>query len=241
MENQIIVPQHVSIIMDGNGRWARAHGRERVYGHMNGVESVRAAVRAAGRAGVKYLSLYAFSEENWNRPDEEVSTLMNLMMKAIENEYASLMENKVRFVVRGNIGRLSGPLRGAIDALMEKTAGNDALTLIVFLSYSGRWDILQAAKALAREAAASPEKAAALENLSQEDFGKYLVTGDIPDPDLIIRTSGEQRISNYLLWQGAYAELYFTPILWPDFREKDFEDALRAFSSRDRRYGKVKP
>ena len=179
------VPVHVSIIMDGNGRWAKARGKERVYGHMEGVESVRACTEAAVEAGVKYLSLYAFSEENWNRPEAEVNRLMELMMEAIRNEVKTLMDNGVRFVVLGNRGRLSDKLNAAIDNLMEMTAG-------------------------------------------------------IPDPDLLIRTSGEQRISNYLLWQCAYTEFYFTDVLWPDFRKPEFRAALEAYASRDRRYGKVK-
>jgi undecaprenyl diphosphate synthase len=231
------VPRHVSIIMDGNGRWAKERGKERVFGHLNGVKSVRACTEAAVEEGVRYLSLFAFSEENWSRPESEVSALMDLMMVSIRKEVRTLMDNGVRFVVLGNRSRLSERLNASIDALMEETAGNERMTLIIFLSYSGKWDILQAAKALATRYAADPE---GLERVGISDFDSYLVTAGIPDPDLLIRTSGEQRISNYLLWQTAYTEFYFSDVLWPDFRKKEFRKALRAYSKRDRRYGKVK-
>ena len=231
------VPQHVSIIMDGNGRWARERGKERVYGHLNGVESVRAVTEESVAQGIKYLSLYAFSEENWNRPQEEVGYLMELMMKSIAGEFENLMKNGVRFVVLGNRARLSATLNGAIDTLMEQTKDNPNLTLIVFLSYSGKWDILQAAKKLALAAVNDPH---VLDNLQIQDFDDYLVTAGVPDPDLIIRTSGEQRISNYLLWQGAYSEFYFTDVMWPDFRKEGYREALAEYARRDRRYGKVK-
>ncbi len=229
------VPVHVSIIMDGIGRWAKARGRERVYGHVEGVESVRACTEAAVEAGVKYLSLYAFSEENWNRPEAEVNRLMELMMEAIRNEVKTLMDNGVRFVVLGNRGRLSDKLNAAIDNLMDMTAGCTRMTLVVFLSYSGKWDILQAMKRAAAEKGSD-----GVQDLEIGDFDRYLVTAGIPDPDLLIRTSGEQRISNYLLWQCAYTEFYFTDVLWPDFRKPEFRAALEAYASRDRRYGKVK-
>ena len=229
------VPQHVSIIMDGNGRWAKARGRERVYGHVAGIESVRACTEAAVEAGVKYLSLYAFSEENWNRPEAEVNRLMELMMEAIRNEVKTLMDNGVRFVVLGNRARLSDTLNAAIDDLMDKTSVCGRMILIVFLSYSGQWDILQAAKKAAAEL--GPEE---MRDLTAADFSRYLVTAGIPDPDLLIRTSGEQRISNYLLWQCAYTEFVFSDVLWPDFRKPEFRAALETYAARDRRYGKVK-
>ena len=230
-------PRHVSIIMDGNGRWARERGKERIYGHLNGVESVRAVTEESVAQGIRYLSLYAFSEENWNRPKEEVGYLMELMMKSIAGEFENLMKNGVRFVVLGNRARLSDTLNGAIDTLMEQTKDNPNLTLIVFLSYSGKWDILQAAKKLALAAKEDPR---ILDNLQISDFDNYLITAGIPDPDLIIRTSGEQRISNYLLWQGAYSEFYFTDVMWPDFRKEAYREALAEYGRRDRRYGKVK-
>ena len=231
------VPVHVSIILDGNGRWAREQGKERVYGHLHGIESVRAVTEESVAQGVRYLSLYTFSEENWNRPAEEVSYLMGLMMKSIAGELQMMMDNGVRFVVLGNRDRLSAVMNEAIDRTMELTSGNTALTLIVFLSYSGKWDIFEAALKLAREAVADPSL---LDRVQLPDFDRYLVTAGIPDPDLIIRTSGEQRISNYLLWQGAYSEFYFTDVLWPDFRKEQYRAALEEYARRDRRYGKVK-
>ena len=234
------VPVHVSLIMDGNGRWAKERGKERVYGHFEGVSSVRACVEAAVETGVRYLSLFAFSEENWNRPDDEVTTLMGLMVKAMAEEMDSLDKNGVRFMVLGNRQRLGDELNRTIDACMERTASNETLTLIIFLSYSGKWDILQAAKKMALELAANPELMESLDNMAVADFDKYLVTAGIPDPDLIVRTSGEHRLSNYLLWQGAYSEFYFTETLWPDFRKAEFIQALESFAKRDRRYGKVK-
>ena len=226
--------------MDGNGRWAQQRGRERVYGHSHGVESVRACVKAAAEAGVKYLSLFAFSEENWGRPADEVETLMKLMFKAIADEIDDLKKQGVQFRVLGNLERISPSLREAIDAAEERTrpeSGEPLLTLILFLSYSGQWDILQAAKKLAREYAHSPES---LEALGADAISSRLVTAGIPDPDLVIRTSGEQRISNYLLWQSAYSELLFVDTLWPDFRKEHFMSALEEYSKRNRRYGKVK-
>ena len=217
---------HVSIIMDGNGRWAKERGKERVFGHFEGVESVRACTEAAVETGVKYLSLFAFSEENWGRPDAEVNTLMGLMFKSMQDELPTLLKNDVRFVVLGNRARLSDKLNAGIDDLMARTASCSRLTLIVFLSYSGKWDILQAARKMAEAGA--------------DDLEPFLVTAGFPDPDLIIRTSGEQRLSNFLLWQGAYSEFYFTDILWPDFRKDAFREALADYARRDRRYGKVK-
>ena len=234
------VPQHVSMIMDGNGRWAKERGKERVFGHFEGVDSVRACVEAAVESGVKYLSLYAFSEENWNRPQAEVDALMELMVKAMAAEMEKLHRNGVRFMVVGNRERLAPSLNDVIDSCMAKTADNDTLTLIVFLSYSGKWDILQAAKKLVREAVSSPEKLEEILNLSIDAFDSYLATAGIPDPDLIVRTSGENRLSNYLLWQGAYSEFLFVDTLWPDFRKEQFKEALKEYAKRDRRYGKVK-
>ena len=239
-ENINNVPVHVSMIMDGNGRWAKERGKERVYGHFEGVESVRACVEASVEAGVKYLSLYAFSEENWNRPQAEVETLMELMVKAMADEMDSLDRNGVRFMVIGNRARLSDGLNEVIDACMARTASNTTLTLIIFLSYSGKWDILQAARKLVAKAMESPESADEILDMEIADFDSYLATAGIPDPDLIVRTSGECRLSNYLLWQGAYSELLFVDTLWPDFRKPEFHKALEYYSKRDRRYGKVK-
>jgi len=234
------IPVHVSMIMDGNGRWAKERGKDRVYGHFEGVESVRSCVETAVETGVKYLSIYAFSEENWNRPQEEVDALMELMVKAMAAEMDKLNRNGVKFVVIGNRERLSSKLLDVIDSCMEMTSGNDRLTLIVFLSYSGKWDILQAAKKMAEEMAESEEKASEIRNMGVDGFDRYLATAGIPDPDLIIRTSGESRISNYLLWQSAYSEFLFVDTLWPDFRKEEFRSALETYAKRERRYGKVK-
>jgi undecaprenyl diphosphate synthase len=240
VESKTNIPVHVSLIMDGNGRWAKERGQERVFGHLEGVESVRACVEAAVQTGVRYLSLYAFSEENWNRPQAEVTALMELMVKAMANEMEKLNRNGVRFVVIGNRSRLSDEINASIDECMAMTADNETLTLIVFLSYSGKWDILQAAKKMAAEMMEFPDRAEAILEMGVEGFDRYLATAGIPDPDLIVRTSGECRLSNYLLWQGAYSELLFVDTLWPDFRQKDFVEAVEYYSKRDRRYGKVK-
>lgn len=219
------IPVHVSIIMDGNGRWAQERGKERVYGHAAGVESVRAVTEGCAELGVKYLSLFAFSEENWGRPEQEVSTLMKLMFKSMEEEFDTLMKNGVRFRVLGNRARLSPELDEAISNIEQATAANTGLTLIIMLSYSGKWDIQQAALRMAEAGA--------------KDLEPFLVTAGIPDPDLIIRTSGEKRISNYFLWQAAYSEFVFTDTLWPDFRKENLSAALQEFASRKRRYGKI--
>ena len=229
------LPKHVSIIMDGNGRWAQLRGKKRVYGHFEGVESVRACMETAVELGIDYLSFYAFSEENWNRPKEEVMALMELMLKSMVKELENFMEHQVRFVVLGNRARLSEGLNATIDRISSTTAGNTGTTFILFISYSGKWDILQAMKKAA--ATLSPEQ---FQQMKLEDVDQYLVTAGIPDPDLLIRTSGELRISNYLLWQTAYTEFYFTDVLWPDFRKPQFMEALEAYAARDRRYGKVK-
>lgn len=234
------IPVHVSMIMDGNGRWAKERGKERVYGHFEGVESVRACVEAAVEYGVRYLSIYAFSEENWNRPDDEVKALMALMVKAMAAEMDSLDRNGVRFMVIGNRERLDDELNAVIDSCMAQTAANEKLTLIVFLSYSGKWDIMQATRKMLADALADPVKAEEILNMDIDGFDRYLATAGIPDPDLIVRTSGESRLSNYLLWQGAYSEWLFVDTLWPDFRKDEFGKALEYYSKRDRRYGKLK-
>lgn len=229
------LPKHVSIIMDGNGRWAKLQGKERVQGHMEGVESVRACLETAAKLGLEYLSVYAFSEENWNRPQEEVMGIMELIMKAMEHELSNFLEHNIRFLVLGNRARLGEKLNQTIDRICGATASCTGTTFIMFLSYSGKWDILQAAKKAA--ATLTPEQ---FQQMNIQDLDPYLVTAGIPDPDLLIRTSGELRISNYLLWQTAYSEFYFTDVLWPEFREPQFMEALEAYAARDRRYGKVK-
>ena len=226
MSETVNIPTHVSIIMDGNGRWAKERGEERCFGHVEGVKSVRACAEEAVRKGVRYLSLFAFSEENWGRPQAEVSTLMELMVKAMKEEVDTILDNGIRFLVLGDRSRLSAKVLEGVKKIEEASSSNDRMTMIIFLSYSGKWDIRQAAEKMMAEGKGSIED--------------YLVTKGIPDPDLIIRTSGEQRLSNYMLWQAAYSEFYFTDTLWPDFRESDFDRALEDYSKRDRRYGKVK-
>ena len=226
MDSPQVVPVHVSFIMDGNGRWAKARGKERIFGHFGGVESVRAVLEASVEWGIKYVSFFAFSEENWGRPQEEVLGLMSLMMRSMKNELHSFLSNGIRFRVLGNLDRLSDELRSEIAHMEAATASGDKMTMIIFMSYSGKWDIRQAARRMAEEGG--------------EDIEEYLVTAGVPDPDLLIRTSGEQRISNYMLWQLAYTEFVFTPTLWPDFRKEQYLDALREYASRDRRFGKVK-
>ena len=235
MQAPVKLPTHVSIIMDGNGRWAQERGKERVYGHFEGVESVRAVVEAAVEWKIPYVSFFAFSEENWGRPEAEVQTLMELMGRAMLGELDNFMKHGVRFMVLGNRDRLSDALKADIDKVMSATAANKGVTMILFLSYSGRWDILQAAEKMAHDLINQPGHP-----VQPEDFSRYLVTADIPDPDLLIRTSGEQRISNYLLWQTAYTEFVFTDTLWPDFRKEAFRQALDEYASRDRRFGKIK-
>lgn len=220
------IPRHVSFIMDGNGRWAKNRGLERINGHFEGVESVRAVMEASVEWGIEYVSFYAFSEENWDRPQAEVSGLMELMMRCMKNELKTFLDNGIHFVVLGNRERLSPEINAVIDEMDKLTAKGSRMTMIVFMSYSGQWDIRQAARRMAAEGAS--------------DIENYLVTAGIPDPDLLIRTSGEQRISNYMLWQLAYTEFVFTPVLWPDFRKEEYLAALTEYASRDRRFGKVK-
>lgn len=217
--------------MDGNGRWAKQRGKERIEGHKEGVESVRACCELAVELGIKYLSVFAFSEENWNRPQDEIEGLWRIMLKAIIAETPTFMKNNVRFRVIGNFSRLSQALVKEIDDCTKLTTGNTGTNLVVMLSYGGKWDIVQAFN---RFIAEHPG-----ERISEDSVGSYLSTDGIPDPDLLIRTSGEQRISNYMLWQTAYTEYYFTDVLWPDFRKTQFRQALDAYSKRERRYGKV--
>ena len=235
MEALSKIPTHVSLIMDGNGRWAKERGKERVYGHFEGVESVRAVMEAAVEWKIPYISFFAFSEENWSRPEAEVNTLMDMMGKTMVRELHNFIEQDIRFVVLGNRARLSDELNAGIDRMMAQTAANRGLTMILFLSYSGQWDILQAAEKMAHDLMNDPGHA-----VQSADLSRHLVTAGIPDPDLLIRTSGEKRISNYLLWQMAYTEFVFTDTLWPDFRRDAFRAALEEYASRDRRFGKIK-
>jgi undecaprenyl diphosphate synthase len=229
------IPQHISIIMDGNGRWARQQGKVRLFGHNAGKETVRRVTTECAKIGVRYLSLFAFSEENWNRPADEVKGLMELMLKSMIGERDTMMKNNIRFRVIGNYAHLSETLLEAIRQLEADTAGNTRMTLILMLSYSGKWDLLQAARRFAADTLAAGRELP----LDEDTFASYLATAGIPDPDLLIRTSGEQRISNYMLWQCAYTEFWYTPVLWPDFRTKDLQQAIDEFNKRQRRYGKV--
>ncbi len=233
------IPRHVTIIMDGNGRWAKKKGLDRLYGHKEGVESVRAVTEFAAENGIGFLSLFAFSEENWNRPNYEIMGLMELMIDAIAAETPTLMKNNVRFRVVGNLSKLSDSLQDKIAQTEKLSELNNGLNLIVFLSYSGKWDLLQATGRYADEVIKAKENHTPVPELTPDYFDTLLSTAGIPDPDLLIRTSGEQRISNYLLWQTAYTEFYFTEILWPDFRKNDFQKALDHFSERERRFGKT--
>lgn len=230
------VPQHVAIIMDGNGRWAKQRGLPRLKGHEQGAESVRAVLRAARQAGVKYLTLYAFSTENWVRPKDEVEGLMNLLGVFMGRYEGELLKNKVRLRVMGQIERLPEKLQKKLLKLMEKSAEDYEYTLIVALSYGSRLEIAEAAKAIARKAAKGELDP---ETVNEETVAQHLYLPDVPDPELMIRTSGELRLSNFLLWQLSYAELYVTDVFWPDFREEQFFQALEAFNQRGRRYGGV--
>ena len=228
------IPTHVAVIMDGNGRWARARGKPRHAGHRAGVKSVRATVEAAAERGVSYLTLFAFSSENWARPEEEVSNLMGLFVEALRREVKALHRNNVRLRFVGALGQLSDGLQKKIAAAEQKTAGNTGLVLNVAVAYGGRWDISTAARALAAKAAAGEIDAG---DVDDRALAAELQLGDIPDPDLLVRTGGEQRISNFLLWHLAYAELWFTDVLWPDFDKAEFNNALAFFAGKQRRYG----
>jgi undecaprenyl diphosphate synthase len=228
------IPRHVAIIMDGNGRWARRRGKERVFGHQHAVKAVRRTIEVAAESGVKYLTLYAFSTENWNRPDDEVSALMDLMISALTNETASLIKNNIKLIVIGDESRFSPQLRKKLNDAVESTSSCNLMTLIIALSYSSKWEISDACRKIARAVEAQKLKA---EDINEEIFSSYLRTAGIPDPELMIRTSGEKRISNFLLWQLAYTELYFTEKLWPDFGKEDFLKAIFDFQKRERRFG----
>ena len=234
--NYKCLPKHVAIIMDGNGRWAKCHGKDRLFGHQNGVESVREVTEASVELGIKYLTLYAFSTENWNRPQDEVEGLMHLMIQAIENETPTLMKNNVRVEVIGDTEKIDQETRDAIDRVTEMSKNNDALTLIIALSYSSRWEIEKAVRDIA---IGVKNNEIEIEDINQEMISNHLCTKNFPDPDLLIRTSGEYRISNFLMWQLSYAELYFTPTFWPDFKKENYYEAILDFQSRERRFGKT--
>ena len=222
--------------MDGNGRWAKKQGQFRLYGHSHGVQSVRNCAEACAELGIEYLTLYAFSTENWNRPESEINGLMELLVSTIHSETDTLNKNNIRLRAIGNISELPESCQKELSEAVEKTKNNTRLTLILALSYSSRWEITEAARKISVDV-----KAGKLEenNINEDTLNKYLCTSDYPDPELLIRTSGEHRISNFLLWQIAYAELYFTEVLWPDFRKEDLYDAILNFQNRERRFGKI--
>jgi undecaprenyl diphosphate synthase len=230
------LPRHIALIMDGNGRWAQKKGGERLFGHRHGVESVRQVVEAAGELGVEYLTLYAFSTENWKRPKVEIDGLMNLLTTTITRETKKLNENNVRLLVIGNLSDLPNSVQKHLMQAVESTSGNTGLQLVLGLSYSGRWEITDAVKKMCRDAASGKIDPDGIDSCQLES---YLVTSFMPDPELLIRTSGERRISNFLLWQLAYTELYFTPVLWPDYRKEHFYEAIIDFQRRERRFGMV--
>ena len=230
------LPVHVAVIMDGNGRWAHRRGQERIFGHHQGVKAVRKVIEAAAELGIKYLTLYAFSTENWNRPDYEVSALMDIMVESLNNETDTLLKNNISITVIGDLSRLSEKVRTRLRDTIRITEGCTRLKLIVALSYSSRWEISEACRKIARSV---KEALLNADNITEDTVIENLETSGIPDPELMIRTSGEKRISNFLLWQLAYTELYFTEKLWPDFGKEDFYKAVADFQKRERRYGKT--
>lgn len=230
------LPQHVAIIMDGNGRWAKQRGKLRTFGHNHGVTSVRETAEAAAELGVKYLTLYAFSAENWSRPRAEVNALMKLLVRTIHKETKTLHDNKISLRAIGELEALPTVTQKELQEAINDTAHHDKMAMILALSYSSRWELTQAAKKLAIDVAAEKINP---QQVDQKIFESYLTTSNIPDPELLIRTSGEYRISNFLLWQIAYSELYFTPKFWPEFRKEDFYEAIVDFQNRERRFGKI--
>jgi undecaprenyl diphosphate synthase len=230
------LPSHVAIIMDGNGRWARQRGLDRIFGHQQGVTALREVIETAAELGIKFLTLYAFSTENWGRPDEEVSALMGIMVQSLNKETDTLLNNNIKLLTIGDVDRLSGEVRERLLETINITSVCSGLNLVVALSYSSRWEILEAARKISVDVENGLIQA---NSITEGDFEKYLTTVGIPDPELMIRTSGELRISNFLLWQLAYTELYFTDILWPDFGKDDFYKAIIDFQKRERRFGKT--
>ncbi len=230
------LPKHIAVIMDGNGRWAKTQGKPRVFGHKNGVDAVREVTEICAEIGVQYLTLYAFSTENWSRPAAEVGALMGLLVEAVRNELKTLNKNNIRLHAIGDLNKLPPASRKALMEGIEATKNNTRMTLVLALNYSSRWEIVQASRLIAEDVKLSKLDPA---SINEEVFSSYLSTRDIPDPELLIRTSGEQRISNYLLWQIAYAELYFTEVFWPDFKKKNLLEAILDYQKRERRFGKT--
>ena len=230
------LPSHVAIIMDGNGRWARQRGLDRIFGHQQGVNAVREVIETAAELEISFLTLYAFSNENWGRPDEEVAALMGIMIQSLSNETETLLKNNIRLMAIGDMARLADDVRERLFETIKLTSAGTGLNLIIALSYSSRWEITEAAKKMAisaKKGNLDPD------SITETDFENYLCTCGIPDPELLIRTSGELRISNFLLWQVAYAEFYFTETLWPDFGKDEFYNAIIDFQKRERRFGKT--
>jgi undecaprenyl diphosphate synthase len=230
------LPQHIAVIMDGNGRWAKQQGAARVFGHRSAIKAVREVTEGCAELGVKYLTLYAFSTENWNRPKFEVDALMQLLVHTIRGEMKTLMDNNVRLATIGHTESLPKDCQRELQEAMQATEHNTGLTLVLALSYSGRWEIVEAVRQIAEEV-----KAGTLisDEITDQTFGKYLTTRNMPDPELMIRTSGEMRISNFLLWQLAYSELYMPDVLWPDFRKPHLYEAILSYQNRERRFGKT--
>ena len=232
--NREKLPKHIAVIMDGNGRWAKSKGRLRIFGHESGVKAVRDTVEACAELGVSYLTLYAFSTENWNRPALEINALMSLLVSTIAAETKTLMDNNIRLQTIGDTASLPKKCRNELAEAIQKTSGNTRMTLVLALSYSSRWEITEAVKAISAKIQTGSIKP---ENITEDMIGNYLNTAGMPDPELLIRTSGEHRISNFLLWQISYAELYFSPVLWPDFRKEHLYEAILSFQQRERRFG----
>jgi len=230
------LPVHVAIIMDGNGRWAKSKGLPRVAGHREGINSVKEIVETSTKLGIKYLTLYTFSKENWKRPKSEVSALMKLLLKTVKKEIYTMLKNNVRLKTIGNLEDLPNTTRNEIIEAMERTKNNTGLTLNLALSYSGRLEIINTIKTIAQKV---KNKEILINHINEDLVSEHLYTSQIPDPDLLIRTSGESRISNFLLWQLAYTEIYFTDVLWPEFRKKNLYEAVIDYQSRERRFGKV--
>ncbi|PLX06720.1 MAG: isoprenyl transferase [Marinilabiliales bacterium] len=231
-----MIPQHVAVIMDGNGRWAKSRGKNRLSGHQEGAKTVKSTIKACREIGVKYLTVYAFSTENLNRPQQEVSGLMQLLVKSIDRELDELSNAGVRVKVIGEVDKLPKNVQKKLQFAIDKTSGNTDLTFIISLSYSGRWDILNAVKSIMSD---TKQNLIDPNNFDYQDFERYLSTADVPDPELLIRTSGEERISNFLLYQLAYSEFYFTDVFWPDFNEEEFFKAIYHYQNRERRFGKT--
>lgn len=230
------LPNHVAVIMDGNGRWARKKGAARIFGHRNAIQAVTDVTEACGELGIKYLTLYAFSTENWGRPKEEVDALMELLVNTLKKELGNLMENQVRLTTIGDISHLPDQCQRNLQEAVATTRGNTGIQVILALNYSGRWELTKAMRRMAEEAKAGKLDPA---RIDESLIGSYLETAGIPDPELLIRTSGELRVSNFLLWQIAYTELYITKTLWPDFRKEDLYEAIYSYQHRERRFGKV--